>query len=245
MARQWHYPVQPVVIMTATLHVYTKNLLTVAAKRGVGIFADEFPSDLLFSPGQNVGLTLYYFAIDNPRDSRVFAVCCSSTSDVFNAAFDRPLKAASVINGVTTQTGLLDSGPIALQYPANLSEIYLYRNYAQALPEATNSPGPKLTYHAYSSATSTSVKLASNLPTSSLQTVAYANKVPLLSGVRSVLLCCNLGERTFNTQTLFSQSYAMCMIDLGQAYGANNGTVLTTNLQWTDNTIMRLQETGP
>jgi hypothetical protein len=35
------------------------------------------------------------------------------------------------------------------------------------------------------------------------------------------------------------------MIDLGQAYGANNGTVLTTNLQWTDNTIMRLQKTGP
>jgi hypothetical protein len=228
--------------MTATLHVYTKNLLTVAAKRGVGIFADAFPVDLVFYPGQNAGLSLFYFAIDNPRNSRVFAVCCSSTSDVFDAAFDRPLKAASVINGVTTQTGLLDSGPIALQYPANLSEIYLYRNYAQALPGATNNPGPKLTYHAYSSATSTSVRLTSNLPTS---TSGFINTVPLLSGVRSVLLCCNLGERTFDTQTLFSQSYAMCMIDLGQAYGSNNGTVLTTNLQWTDNTIMRLQETGP
>jgi hypothetical protein len=242
MARQWHYPVQPVVIMTATLHVYTKNLLTVAAKRGVGIYADAFPLDVVFPAGSNSGLILVTFATNYPRNSRVFAVCCSSASDVFDAAFDRPLKAASVVNGVTTQTGLLDSGPIALQYPANLSETYFYTNYQQALPGATNNPGPKFTCHAHSSATSTSVRLTSNLPTS---TSGFINTVPLLSGVRSVLLCCNLGERTFDTQTLFSQSYAMCMIDLGQAYGANNGTVLTTNLQWTDNTIMRLQETGP
>lgn len=228
--------------MTATLHVYTKNLLTVAAKRGAGIYADAFPFDMLFPAGSNSGLILSTLAANYPRNSRVFAVCCSSASDVFDAAFDRPLKATSVVNGVATQTGLLDSGPAALQYPANLSELYFYYNYRQALPPATNYPGIKTTYHAHSAATSTSVKLTSNLPTS---TSGFINTVPLLSGVRSVLLCCNLGERTFNTQTLFSQSYAMCMIDLGQAYGANNGTVLTTNLQWTDNTIMRLQKTGP
>lgn len=221
--------------MPATLHVYTKNLLTAAARRGVGVYAETFPISLNPSISHEASI---------PSSSRLFYVCCSTTSSAFNADFDQPLKATTIINGTATQTGLLNSGVSALQYPANLNQSYFFRNYRQGLPNVANSFNWPTSYP-YSAATSTTVTLALTLQGSTSTQSSFHNTIPLLSGLRSVLLCCNLGERTFVTQTLFEQSYALCMIDLGQTYGAANGTTLTTNLQWISDTIMRLQKTGP
>ena len=234
--------------MTATLHVYEKNALTALARLGL--------SDRERSYTESSAPNTY-----NPLpggDTPYFVVCCNTTSSVFNSTFDKPLKSSATVNGATVQTGLLDNGPVALQYPANLNASYFYdlrflNSYSSALLGSIITY--TFSYRSWVDEDGTTIakylatfgSSANNFPNSvgNLEPGPVKNTSLLLSGVRSVLLCANFGNATYNTQTLFQQSYALCMIDLGQTYGAANGTALTTNLQWTNNTIMRLQKTGP
>ena len=235
--------------MTATLHVYEENALRAAAQGGLYVPESAATGNITFDASNPLSFSSFY--------SNLFLVCCTSTSSVFDASFNKPLKESQVVNGATVQTGLLDNGPVPLTYLPNQNNTFFYKTVHAYAPFSTSGPGGSVTTTAKVACWSTNgtneVWLQSFVVTPPYNHVvisgvvypAFHNRVPLLSGVRSVLLCANFGTATYNTQTLFQQSYALCMIDLGQTYGVANGTALTTNLQWTDNTIMRLQKTGP
>ena len=160
--------------MAATLHVYTKNALLYAAQFGV-------------------------IAGDDSTD-RLFGVFCSTDSSVFDASFDRPLKQSTTSGGVTTQTGLLDSGVVAVSSGA-------FPNTWTEWSGNINNPFDFVTRYAFQYNSLKAWKIGSTTAGQGYYGATFNNSA------RSVLICMHAGSGPGLDQ---SKSYALFMIDFGQ-----------------------------
>ena len=160
--------------MAATLHVYTKNALLYAAQFGV-IAGDD-------------------------STNRLFGLFCSTDSSVFDASFDKPLKQSTTSGGVTTKTGLLDSGVVAVSG----SE---FRNTWTEWSGNINNPFDFVTRYAFRYNSLKAWKIGST--TEGFGYYGATFNIP----ARSVLICMHTGSGPSLDQT---KSYALFMIDFGQ-----------------------------
>lgn len=183
--------------MPATLHVYTKNALLYTAQFGV-----------------NAGGT---------AQDRLFAVFCSTDSSVFDASFDRPLKQSTTSGGVTTQTGLLDSGVVDVFTGDTVI------NFQNKWWELTTLPGAILPtlqeFQAYNYNPTTAWQRGVGNAGSS-----YYQGPSCPIAARSVLICMDTGAATADVLTKRQQSFALFMIDFGQLVTPPSGRYFT--MQW-------------
>jgi hypothetical protein len=162
--------------MAATLHVYTKNALLYAAQFGV-------------------------IAGDNSND-RLFGVFCSTDSSVFDASFDRPLKQSTTSGGVTTQTGLLDSGVVQVSGRA-------FENKWTEWSGNINNPFDFVTKYAFRYNSLKAWKIGSTTEGQGYYGASF-NTI----AARSVLICMHTGSLISALDP--TKSYALFMIDFGQ-----------------------------
>lgn len=185
--------------MPATLHVYTKNALLYTAQFGVNAGGDA--------------------------QDRLFAVFCSTNSSVFDASFDRPLKQSTTSGGVTTQTGLLDSGVVEVT-SSNFNNKWL---------ELTLLPGAILPtlqeFSAYNYNSTTAWQIGG-------KATGYYGPGSAVAA-RSVLICMHTGANAAEGQTKLEQSFALFMIDFGQLATPPSGRFFT--MQWLTFTSAVLQ----
>lgn len=185
--------------MPATLHVYTKNALLYTAQFGANAGGDA--------------------------QDRLFAVFCSTDSSVFDANFDRPLKQSTTSGGVTTQTGLLDSGVVDVA-SSDFNNKWL---------ELTLPPGATLPtlqeFLAYNYNSTTAWQIGG-------KATGYYGPGCTVAAM-SVLICMHTGAVTADVLTKRQQSFALFMIDFGQLVTPPSGRYFT--MQWLTFTTAVLQ----
>jgi hypothetical protein len=175
--------------MAATLHIYTKNFLLYTAQ--VGVSAGDITR---FTSSIGGG-----FNVDD-GEKLLMGFYCSNDSSVFNADFDRPLKQSVTSGGVTTQTGLLDSG-------VSIVSGGPFKNSITKWSGNVNNPFDYQTFYAFQAESSPAVayKLGSAGgtdvwgPSSSL-------------AARSMIVCMNTVRGTND----YKNMYALFMIDFGE-----------------------------
>jgi hypothetical protein len=156
---------------------------------------------------------LRYIAQNGIWPATMLTVFCSTDSSVFNATFTRPLRQTTTAAGVTTQTGLLDSGVVAVGYG-------IFKTEARVLNSPPSNPFDFTTIYAYSTQGSKFARLGNDL-----NTFGVGASVPF----RSALICI---QATANPSlSELEQSYALCMVDFGELVpvGPNGFTVIDWN----------------
>lgn len=191
--------------MPATLHIYTENALRYTAKHGALI-----------------GGSNWQFAYD--PTSKLFFVPSTSTSSAFDGTFNKPLKASTVSGGVTTQTGLFDSGITPV---SNTSPLYFLGAYGDS---GTNYTQELLSY------TYTSTTGALQVHKLGSQFIGPTWKI----SCRSMVLCYNDGADTENTTTLYQQSYAICLIDFGETITPASNELYGRYVRWLSGQVWRM-----
>ena len=174
--------------MAATLHVYTKNFLLYTAQ--VGVSAGDITRFTSRIGGAN----------ENDGEKLLMGFYCSNDSSAFNADFDRPLKQSVTSGGVTTQTGLLDSGVSIVSGGA-------FKNSITKWSGNINNPFELQTFFAFQAESSPAVayKLGS-------AGGADVWGPPSSLAARSMIVCMN----TVRGANDYKNMYALFMIDFGE-----------------------------